>query len=238
MKKLIVLMIVAGMMGCSPPGSLRALLELESWKGEVPGPEREQQLEAEIQAVQSDLDQIVAKTQYKGTLLKAAALSFLDSRMYGPALDYLIQALAIQPESPALNYYAGVAQSNLAKIDPDPEQIVAKLERAATYHKKAIELDDGYMESYFALAVIYGLELNQPELGLQWVDGYLAQQKGVVRGEKGSGNTYRPQRLKATLLVALNRRAEAIVVYQDILQNSRNAEDQSLAQEKLQELKN
>lgn len=223
---------------CTPQGSLRALLELESWKGQPPGPEQVAQMEKELAAVQGDLDLIVAKTQYRGTLLKAAALQFLENRMYGPAQEYLLQALAIQPESPSLNYYAGLTESNLAKIMVEPEVIAKRMERAAAYHKRALELDEGFIEAYFALAVIYGLELAQPEMGLEWVDRYLDRQKGLVRGESSSGRSYRPQRLKASLLMALDRRNEALKVYREILRDSRDPEDRTLAEDRIRELEN
>lgn len=225
--------------GCgAPEGSLRALLALESWKGQIPGPEQVAMMEKELAVVQGDVDQIVAKTQYRGTLLKAAALQFLENRMYGPAQEYLLQALAIQPESPSLNYYAGLTESNLAKIMVEPETVVKRMERAATYHKRALELDEGFIEAYFALAVIYGLELARPEVGLEWIDRYIDRQKGVVRGESSSGRSYRPHRLKASLLMALDRRSEALKVYREILRDSRDPEDLTLAEDRIRELEN
>ncbi len=79
-------------------------------------------------------------------LLVSTAIQFINDGEHQKALDILTRALAISPNDPEANYYAGIAASRLGKYD-----------RAEQCFLKTLEIDNNAVSAYRELVGIYSL---------------------------------------------------------------------------------
>jgi tetratricopeptide (TPR) repeat protein len=86
----------------------------------------------------------------------------MDREMYGLALDHVERAIEIQPENPILFYYGGVSAARMAKSTIEEGERNELLNDAEQYYLRSVELDPGYSEANYALAVLYLFELDRP----------------------------------------------------------------------------
>ena len=121
-----------------------------------------EELKASVKKYEDIVDQKVEDTGQLGVYYKMLAVKYMDSAMYGPALDALEKAIRIYPENPVLYYLGGVMSARFAKAMTASGERERYLALAENYYQHSISLDSTYVDSLYGLSVIYAFELNTP----------------------------------------------------------------------------
>jgi tetratricopeptide (TPR) repeat protein len=150
---------IAGLGRDGPPGTIE---ELKTAIGRY-----EKQIEAYVRDA--------AKT---GIYWKILASRLQDRGLHNEALGALERAIYYTPEDPVLHYLTGISAATSAKsshsfpgIDNrERERLFALAEEG---YRRAIELDDRYLNPRYGIAVLYVFELDRTEEAIPHLEKYL-----------------------------------------------------------------
>ena len=178
------LLLGVGLSACSRPDEavLDFLVATESveYDGVAVRAERIAELRADIERYQDAVAQTVDQMMRVATFQKLLANELMQQELYGPALDALASAIAIQTDNPVLYYLAGVAGAHSAKAQPTPAAGAALLRQAERHYRIALEIRPDYQEALFGLAVLLAFELDRPEDALEYADRLARLETGDV----------------------------------------------------------
>lgn len=219
--------------GCDRSGPSRDALEfLEEteatrYEGQEVPRERVLELQQQIEEYEEEVEEVVRKLGEVAVFRKLLAEEFIDQEMYGPALEHLRAAMELQPANAVLFYLAGVSSAQTGKAFVENQQRREEyLRQAEAYYLRALDLDSGYRECLYALAVLYVFELSEPAEAEEYLDGLLEIDPGNIRA----------QFLKARMLVELGRIEEAANLYGEIAEEAPTREQRSRALENRNQL--
>lgn len=169
---------------CSQPddGVLDFLVATEpvEYDGVAVHPERVAQLRADIERYRAEVSQTLDRMMRVATFQKMLANELMQQELYGPALDALTSAIAIQTDNPVLYYLAAVAGARSAKAQPTPAAGAALLRQAERHYRIALEIRPEYQEALFGLAVLLAFELDRPEDALEYAQRLAQLETGDV----------------------------------------------------------
>ena len=155
--------------GCTK--SNKAIIRMQKLEEGVSSPTTEEELKEAIQKYQDRVaDNQIADSQI-GIWYKMLAVRYLDSKLYGQALQYFQKAVQIYPTNQNLFYYVGLCAGYMAKASLDFEARGEKttaekynyLKLAESAYLRAIELEPKYGRALYGLGVLYVFELDQSE---------------------------------------------------------------------------
>ena len=142
--------------------------------------ERVAELRADIARYQDAVSQTLDQMMRVATFQKMLANELMQQELYGPALDALASAIAIQTDNPVLYYLAAVAGARSAKAQPTPAAEAALLRQAERHYRIALEIRPEYQEALFGLAVLLAFELDLPEDALEYAQRLAQLETGDV----------------------------------------------------------
>ena len=171
---------------------------------------RIEEIKQAIARYRREVDRTVEATAQIGIYHKMLALQYMQREMYGAAYDSLEESIRIHPENPILFYYSGVCAARMSRAAVDAEARSLWLERSEGLYRRAVELDPGYVDALYALAVLLALELGRPEEAEALVQRILEAEAGNVEAMFLLGNVY----------YRMGRLEEALVVYREIEQKT------------------
>lgn len=198
----------------------------DQYAGEEVSGEQVKEYERHVRLFSDEVTDLVKKKGQLGIYYRMLAMEYMDQEMYGPAFDTFMKAMEIYPNNHILHYYAGVASSQLAETKPEEPQREELIERAAHYHRRAVELKGNYVEALYALSVLYIFELDRP---------YDAEEH-VQKIMNIRSDHYRARFLLARIRVEQNRVEEAIEIYTSIAEDAPQQEMVDRAKENRERL--
>ncbi len=188
----------------------------------VPVPtERVQELRRDVQRYEKQIDELIQSMSQSASLNKLLANELMQQGLFGPALEALQRAMALQAENPVLYYLAGVAAARSAPGHAISGERQDRLVLAEEMYRRALRLDPNYREALYGLGVLLAFELNRPVEALEPV-------RHLTRIETGD---MAPRFLLANILVRLGQTTEAETIYDEIARNATSAEQRSRAGE-------
>ncbi|MFP4373628.1 MAG: tetratricopeptide repeat protein [Spirochaetaceae bacterium] len=182
--------------------TLEDLVEMEPGDGPV-GEERIAELERQIENYREIVDEKVQATGQLGVYYKMLARAYMNRQMYGPALEALEEAIAIETANPIVFYRAAVAAGQLGSAAGSEREARGHFETAERYYERAVELDPEYADALYGLAVLYSFEFDRPEAALELLERATAAEPGRAR----------PFMLKGRVLLELGRPEAAAEAY-------------------------
>jgi tetratricopeptide (TPR) repeat protein len=114
----------------------------------------------------------------------------MQQGMYQPAYEALQAAMAIQSGNPILAYYAAVCCANLSKAQVEVAVRSQWLQRAEGYYRRALELDPGYVNALYGLAILYVFELDRPQDAVPLLERVLKRETRNMDAQLLLGNAY------------------------------------------------
>jgi tetratricopeptide (TPR) repeat protein len=145
---------------------------------EAPDSNTIEELKTTIARYEKQLEAYVRDTAKTGNYWKILARRLQDRGFHNEALKALERAIYYIPEDPALHYLTGISAAKAAKSshnfpgsdNTERERLFALAEDA---YRRAVELDDRYLNPRYGLAVLYVFELNRPEEAVPHLEKYL-----------------------------------------------------------------
>ncbi len=190
--------------------------EGREYQGQEVSRERIQELEADIEEYQDDVEEVVRKLSEVAVFRKLLAEEFLEQEMYGPALENLQAAMELQPANAVLFHLAGITSAQTAQaFVEDPARREEYLRQAESYYLRALELDGEYRECLYAISVLYVYELEEPASAEQYIEALL----------RIDPENTRARFVRARMLVELGRLEDAADLYGQIAEDA-NSRDQ------------
>jgi tetratricopeptide (TPR) repeat protein len=114
-----------------------------------------------------------------GMWYKILAIRYLDTGMYGKALENFRTAIEYYPTNQNLYYYVGVCAGYMAKASLDYDATGASSERgrylalAESAYLRALELEPRYARSLYGLSILYVFELNEPAKAIPLMERFM-----------------------------------------------------------------
>jgi len=202
---LLLLAALAGLAGCarSRDPYLQPLLQMESPAADQEGSDRRiRELEQGIRRYRGEVERTVKGTAQLEVYYKMLGAAYMQRGMYQPAYEALQQALAIQSENPILFYYAALCSASLSKAQGQAAERTGWLERSQWHYLRALELDPGYVDALYGLAVLYVFELQRPQEAVVLLERLLRRETRNTPAQLLLGNAYyRAGRLEDALVV-------------------------------------
>ncbi|MBN1698356.1 MAG: tetratricopeptide repeat protein [Spirochaetales bacterium] len=104
---------------------------------------------------------------------KMEVIRYIDGTMYGKAFEKINEALELFPDNRVLYYNGGVCAGWIAKSKIEPrfsDERARWFETAQAYYRRAIELDSGYVDALYGLAVLLVFELDAPSEAIGFLE--------------------------------------------------------------------
>ncbi len=207
---LVVLAVALGALaGCPRDTYERSILALDPPAGETAqggkaGEEqrRIRELEQGIRRYRREAERTLKATSQLEVYYKMLATAYMQRGMYQPAYEALQEALAIQSENPILYYHAAVCAASLSKAQVEAADRAQWLQRAEAHYRRALELDPGYVDALYGLAVLEVFERERPQEAVPLLERLLKRERRNTRAQLLLGNAYyRSGRLEDALAV-------------------------------------
>jgi tetratricopeptide (TPR) repeat protein len=136
------------------------------------------ELKAAIAQYEKQLEAYVRDAAKTGNYWKILALRLQDRGLHNEALGALERAINYLPADPVLHYLTGLSAAVAAKSSHSfPERDNRERERlfvlAEDAYRRAIELDDRYLNPRYGIAVLYVFELDRPGEAIPHLEKYL-----------------------------------------------------------------
>lgn len=186
-----------------------------------------EELEEDIRTYQDEVNARFRSSRNLASAHRMLAMRYLESGMYGPALEHFQSAADILSGNATIYYYAGVAAANLARGTLEPELATERYEIAERAYLRALELRDRYPSAAYGLAILYAYELDRPEAARQQIDRVLEWRSRDPRARAVSAYVY----------AALGRVDEAIAEYDSVIDLSDDESFRNEAREMQQQLR-
>jgi tetratricopeptide (TPR) repeat protein len=201
-------------------------MEQEGYEGQEPTEERIQELKDAIAEYQQQVERQVEAAGRIGIYYKMLANEYVDREMYGKALESLSEAIYYYPDNPVLHYLAGVSAAHLGASMPSAEQAEEYLMQAERSYRRALELDETYVDALYGLAILYAFELEQPGEALPLLERLLQYERRNVDA----------MFLLARVYAAVGRIEDAVEMYDRIIDTTQIPARKERARENKQQL--
>jgi tetratricopeptide (TPR) repeat protein len=189
-------------------------MESAGYRGQEVPDGRIRELRREIDRYRQVVDQKVKANGQLGTCYKMLAVRYMDRQMFGEAYRSLQEALAVYPENPVLFQLAGVCAARMGQAQVEEGERERWMGTADALYRRAVELDPGYRDALYGLAVLLLFERDRPEEAGELADRILQRQTQDIDALFLKGQVeYRRGNLE-----------EAVTIYDRIIQLSRSAE--------------
>lgn len=153
-------LVVLLLSACEPPDA-----RYESLVGLEPQPPSADRLR-ELEQLIEEYGEVVAQRLDAGIrqadAMKLLAQEYMRQQLYGPAYETLVDALLIQPENHVLSYLAGASSAVIGKSQADLNERDRYLRLSERHYLRAIEIQPGYTDARYGLAILYSFELEEP----------------------------------------------------------------------------
>ncbi len=172
--------------------------------------ERVEQLRADIERYREEIRETTIRLGRVATFQRLLARELMEAEMYGPALEALEAAMAIQTDNANLYYLAGVATARSARARITAGDETAYYDRAERLYRAAIDIRPDYREALYGLTVLLTFELDRPEEALAYA-------RRLVEVESREPSV---RFLFANVLVRNGLDEEAAAVYGELARNA------------------
>jgi tetratricopeptide (TPR) repeat protein len=152
--------------------------------------DRIKELKEGIVRYRREVERTVQATGQIGIYYKMLALQYMQRDMYGEAYGSLQQAIQIHPENSILFYYAGVCAGRMSQAMVDDQSRTQWLARAEKLYRRALALDQNYVDAMYGLSVLLTFELERPEEAEGLLERVLDIEKNNLEAMFLLGNVY------------------------------------------------
>ena len=204
-------------------------MERGEYRDQALSQERVDELLTEIRRYQKEVEKKVDASGQIGVFYKMLAGQYMRAAMYQEAERALEQARTIYPENPVLFYLSGICAARIAKAQLEAEDRGRWFERAELSYRRAIDLDQRYVDALYGLSVLYVFELKQPESARDLLERLLSKEKKNVDALFLLGNVYyQTGRLESAIEVyeSIAEVTSVDVSKQEALRNKKKIEDE------------
>lgn len=208
--------------------ALERLLSMEQngYEGQEPTEERIQELKDAVEEYQEQVERQAEAAGQIGIYYKMLANEYMEREMYGKALESLSQAIYYYPDNPVLHYLAGVGAAHVGASMPSEDQATDYLMQAERSYRRALELDESYVDALYGLAILYAFELEQPREALPLLERLLQHERRNVDA----------MFLLARVYAAVGRVEDAVEMYDRIIETTQIPARKQRARENRQRL--
>lgn len=190
MKKLsalaVSLIFVLSVFSCTK--SNKTIIRMQHFEEGVSNPNTIEEYEEAIKKYEERVADIQLAQAQIGIWHKIVGSRYLDKKMYGEALKSFQEALLYYPDNQNLYYYVGVCAGYMSHtaLDYDATGNTTKkmnyLKLAEDAYKRAIDIEPRYARALFGLAVLYDMELAEPELAIPYLETLLTIETKNIDG--------------------------------------------------------
>ncbi|RKX78417.1 MAG: hypothetical protein DRP87_06325 [Spirochaetes bacterium] len=167
-----------------------------------------EKLKEGIKKYKAEVERTIRAYENIGQYYKLLAVELIGREMYGVALDYVKKAIEIYPENAVLFQLAGVCSARMAKAMINEQEKQRELFlNAEKFYKRALELDEWYVDALYGLAVLYVFELDRVREAEPLVTKIIEKEKKNVDARF----------LLARIYVSSGRIEDAIEIYDEII---------------------
>lgn len=162
---------------CGP--NTKTIRRMQAIEEHVDSPTTIEELTDAINKYQMRIEDILNADTRIGMWYKILAIRYLDTGMYGKALENFRTAIEYFPTNQNLYYYVGVCAGYMAKASLDYDATGASSERgrylalAESAYLRAIELEPRYARSLYGLSILYVFELNEPAKAIPLMERFM-----------------------------------------------------------------
>lgn len=170
--------------GCN--NSSKQIKRMQQVEEGVSEPTTVEEIREAIEKYDARIEDIVLATQQTGVWWKLLGTRYLDSQMYGQALDAFQKAVTFYPANQNLYYYIGVCAGYLAEsaLDYEATGDVSEHDRylnlAESAYLRALEIEPRYVRALYGLSVIYVFEMNRSKDAIPYLKSLLTIEKKHV----------------------------------------------------------
>lgn len=224
-------LVVLALAGCVRDTYERSLLALDQpvaetgQAGDTANEQRRiRELEQGIRRYRREAERTLKATSQLEVYYKMLATAYMQRGMYQPAYAAVQEALAIQSENPILYYHAAVCAASLSKAQVEAAERERWLQLAAAHYGRALELDPGYVDALYGLAVLEVFERERPQEAVPLLERLLKRERRNTQAQLLLGNAYyRSGRLEDALAVFRDVAAHADLAPESMQEAQANA---------------
>lgn len=142
-----------------------------------------EEIRAAIEQYETDIEDIIAKTQQTGVWWKLLGTRYLDNQQYGKALEAFQKAIEIYPANQNLYYYVGVSAGYLAEaaldysVSGDRSERERYLALAESAYMRALDIEPRYVRALYGLSVLYVFETGRAQDAIPYLEELLSIEK-------------------------------------------------------------
>jgi len=134
------------------------------------------ELTSAISKYQNRIEDILNADIKIGLWYKILATRYLDTKMYGKALETFRKAIDYYPTNQNLYYYVGMCAGYMAKSALDYDATGSSAERdrylalSESAYLRALELEPRYVRALYGISVLYVFELKSPAKAIPYLE--------------------------------------------------------------------
>ena len=129
----------------------------------------------ELRSLSKDIQKPLLQRSRYANRNQAIALILINYGMYTEARHYLDEAIEYEGNNSALFYYRALCSAWLMKNSIEPEQRRAYLQQALWDYDRSLDIQQGYTDSLYGLAVLKLFESQDYQAAAELLDRYIAQ---------------------------------------------------------------
>lgn len=162
---------------CGP--NTKTIRRMQAIEEHVDNPTTIEELTDAIGKYQARIEDVLNADIRIGMWYKILAIRYLDTGMYGKALETFRTAIEYYPTNQNLYYYVGVCAGYMAKASLDYEATGKSSERgryldlAESAYLRAIELEPRYARALYGLSILYVFELNESAKAIPLLERFM-----------------------------------------------------------------
>lgn len=196
---------------CGPNSNqIRRMQALEEG---VSNPSSKDELEEAIKKYQARVEDIINADIRVGVWYKLLGIRYLDTKMYGKALENFRVAAEYYPENQNLYYYIGLCAGFMSKSAFDYELTgtdrnrLRYLDLSEAAYQRAIELEPRFFRALYGLSVLYVFERDEPGKAIPLLETALDVEKKNTDG----------MMILARAYYSVGRAEEAVAMYDRVI---------------------
>lgn len=161
----------------------RQVKRLQQVEEGVENPTTVEEIAAAIEQYGQRADELLLTEQQTGVWWKLLGTRYLDSQMYGKALEAFQKAIEYYPANQNLYYYVGVCAGYLAEsaldysVSGDTAERDGYLALAESAYLRALGIEGRYVRALYGLSVLYVFEMNRAEEAIPYLEKVLSIEK-------------------------------------------------------------
>ncbi len=201
---------------CGPNSNqIRRMQALEEG---VSNPSTKEELEEAIKKYQSRVEDIINADIRVGVWYKLLGIRYLDTKMYGKALENFRLAAEFYPENQNLYYYIGLCAGFMSKSAFDYDLTGTERDRlryldlSESAYRRAIELEPRFVRALYGLSVLYVFERDEPSKAIPLLETVLDVEKKNTDG----------MMILARAYYSVGRAEDAVAMYDRVLETTKS----------------